>query len=1682
VTGGFAMKKLFRLLGVLLALVLELPISPYAHAQWIEGDSISIGGVPGVQGRDPMNGEPGSWFAWHTNDVSWSLDYDGYLTARNGGWTSAAVSSRMYDSSSNPTVNFRLGFRRYQTSYILGFTPTPPGTTNFHSSNVTLGLYLHANTATIRPSWSPNDTGWNATVPNGVVDIRIAILMDEGKVRFQLQHVASFDDTLSTFTNPDWSVEVDRPIEDRYFVQINPYNQFDRVYDVWAAPEPAVPFLYPIDGIVVREGGPVVIAPRTEYAGDLPLQYGIDDPRYAQADSVFTWQTDVGDAGIYHPVVTVTNGYSTDSAMANVTVLSAPALYAISDIVVREGDAVIIAARTEYAGDLPLQYGISDPRYAQEDSVFTWQTDVGDAGVYHPVVTVTDGFFPDSVTVNVTVMWELDPPGWTGNGTPVCTATGVQAGAQIVSDGYGGTIIAWIDRRSGNADVYAQRLDADGMPLWAPNGVPVCTAAADQSDVQIVSDGDHGAYVVWRSGSTNLLAQRLDSDGNPRWAINGVAVGYGHMYENWFGSSRIALGSDGSLLTAYIEKWISNSVIWGLVGLTSFSPAGAFRFESTFGNVLEALMYVDIAADPFGGAVLCYGNDYFGGNYSAIWRVDGGGSIRWSGTFKPGVPHVASDGVGGAIVCVAGESGTKDIWAQRFTPTGQAAWTSGGIPICTASGSQSIIGLESSGADRFTVAWLDTRSGSNEIYAQSVDTAGTTFWQADGARINASHGVQGASCMAPDGAGGAFIAWSDGPLFIQHITSMGAQLWEAGADTLRSGVCGTGSLVLARAEECGVVAAWNDDRNGEMDIFANAKPTVPCNHPPVLVAIGHKRVDVGVELSIQLAASDPDAGAVLIYGTNAGSALPSAFSFDANTGLFSWTPVSGDAGDYSVTFSVTDGVYEDSETIIIGVFEHGTRPPVIEPIADVTIFAGATALLEAHASDPDGDALVYSISDARFTQNDSIFYWQTAADDAGTYHLIVSVTDGHLSDSTTVAVRVLQPPPYTAYHDPMTGLPGSPFEWSEKGIVWCPEEEGYLSGTAPAGWSYPGRAVVSARSLNSSADSQVVFRVRFIQGSTTYIFGFTATPPSVTDFHRDKVDLGLYLRLEGGLRPSWSINSTPGTWTFTVPSGVVDVRITLHKGRQTVGFDLKNVASYSDPLSTFLAPDWSAEMPRPVGDTYYVQINPYNTAAKVYDVWLGAPCGDVVLQSIDDVIVWEEMYAGQQPLVITAHATCRCGCELRYWMNDPRFVQETDGVFSWMMEEGATGEYHPVVYATDGISIDSVTVNVTVLRTCRCVLRGYGASMATATDGSFPWHEQGVVWNTGENGYLSGAPPASWYSGVVSGASFPAAPQRSLIVRFLRSSATNIKAGFTFTPPRSTDFDSRKIDFGVHIDSTGSIRPTGPADNPEVWKTGLHEGVYDLKIEIDKSTSTVKRSLVRVLGYQDPLPDFSTVVWSNQETRTIADSCWIQINPYIGAAKVYDVFSSPLIRVDVVSSSAAADKGGVRVTWTLAEGSNDVQFFVSREENGDGVFDELLGISIEKDSLTYSFSDNTCRPNTSYRYLVEASYPTGRTPLFYQSIKTPPLPFKLLQNTPNPFTTLTTIGYDVPGEDRVTIDVYNVLGQRVMRLVNARKTGGRHTIDWNGNDAHGRPASSGIYFYRIEWAGQTLSRKMILLR
>ncbi|MFV1884306.1 MAG: T9SS type A sorting domain-containing protein [Balneola sp.] len=85
--------------------------------------------------------------------------------------------------------------------------------------------------------------------------------------------------------------------------------------------------------------------------------------------------------------------------------------------------------------------------------------------------------------------------------------------------------------------------------------------------------------------------------------------------------------------------------------------------------------------------------------------------------------------------------------------------------------------------------------------------------------------------------------------------------------------------------------------------------------------------------------------------------------------------------------------------------------------------------------------------------------------------------------------------------------------------------------------------------------------------------------------------------------------------------------------------------------------------------------------------------------------------------------------------------------------------------------------------------------------------------------------------------------------------------------------------------------------------------------------------------------------------------------------------------------------------------------------------------------------------------------------------------FALSQNYPNPFNPTTTINYSVENAGPVTISVYNLMGQKVAELVNESKAAGSYNVTWNAANA-----ASGMYYYRLEAGGQTMTRKMTLIK
>ena len=111
------------------------------------------------------------------------------------------------------------------------------------------------------------------------------------------------------------------------------------------------------------------------------------------------------------------------------------------------------------------------------------------------------------------------------------TVTALSESITMLSDGQGGTVIAWLDVRNRattlkeKKEVYAQRISGAGQPLWSPTGIRVL--AADGWDIApaFIPDSDGGALIAWqdkRFGSVDIFLQQLKADGSLRWGTNGI--------------------------------------------------------------------------------------------------------------------------------------------------------------------------------------------------------------------------------------------------------------------------------------------------------------------------------------------------------------------------------------------------------------------------------------------------------------------------------------------------------------------------------------------------------------------------------------------------------------------------------------------------------------------------------------------------------------------------------------------------------------------------------------------------------------------------------------------------------------------------------------------------------------------------------------------------------------------------------------------------------------------------------------------------------------------------------------------------------------------------------------------------------------------------------------------------------
>jgi hypothetical protein len=426
--------------------------------------------------------------------------------------------------------------------------------------------------------------------------------------------------------------------------------------------------------------------------------------------------------------------------------------------------------------------------------------------------------------------------------TPVCQESDDQLKPDICSDGAGGTIITWYDKRTGNDyDIFAQRLDAMGNPQWTADGITVASLKGDQIKPVICPDGNGGAFISWidASSSDGIYAQRIDASGTIQYSSSGVEICSPRTGNK---NVRIVYDNSGYAIIAWEDTRNGTADIYaqriggsGKKGGIQWSVDGiAVCAESNEQRAPRLTMDVDFAN------VIITWEDARNSKKATIYdiycqKVDLSGTDQWTtngvaicnGVNDQLLPSIVSDDSGGAIIAWHDIRGLNyDLYAQRIDATGTVMWSVDGIGVSGAAGNQMFAEITSDEAHGAIVTWIDTRAtGGTHVYAQRIHSSGTPMWTTNGVAICTSGGGRSNPMIISNQSGGAIIAWSDMrgtnyDIYAQNISSAGSVQWTNNGVQMGTATNDQTDPAIVTDNFGGAFLSWSDKRGTNADIYS----------------------------------------------------------------------------------------------------------------------------------------------------------------------------------------------------------------------------------------------------------------------------------------------------------------------------------------------------------------------------------------------------------------------------------------------------------------------------------------------------------------------------------------------------------------------------------------------------------------------------------------------------------------------------------------------------------------------------------------------------------------------------------------------------------------------------------------------------------------------------------------------
>lgn len=356
---------------------------------------------------------------------------------------------------------------------------------------------------------------------------------------------------------------------------------------------------------------------------------------------------------------------------------------------------------------------------------------------------------------------------------------------------------------------------------WPEAGLVVSARPGSEWIRGLTADGVGGVYVLWSHSGFQTSLQHIDEDGNVAagWPPEGIELSGPYSGDASYALDIYADGAGG--VYVLLEESINCGPKCGYSFVSLHRRLASGTPPAGWGSALDVWDWYQAAPDGYGGSFLAKTENLGSSRFVLRARRIGPQGLDVAGWPAEGVlvsDHpgtegyfsIAPDGQGGLYGVWLDDRnqglvpwGNRDVYAQHFLATGQAAWPSGGLPVCADLRDQYDPRASADGTGNLLVRWRDFRNQSREVtYIQRVlpDGSPAPGWTLDGVGVTG-----GDATLVPDGSGGCMLVSvaSGFDVRLERLTSSGAMPgnWPVGG-------------ILVSGSDVSIPAAVTDGRFG----------------------------------------------------------------------------------------------------------------------------------------------------------------------------------------------------------------------------------------------------------------------------------------------------------------------------------------------------------------------------------------------------------------------------------------------------------------------------------------------------------------------------------------------------------------------------------------------------------------------------------------------------------------------------------------------------------------------------------------------------------------------------------------------------------------------------------------------------------------------------------------------------